>query len=280
MPHLLPHAVDDINKQRVDMVAITGDLLCYQYHDTIGAETPAQGEKDLVFLADILDRLECPFVVIPGNHDREDIVFRVFGPFPEERRIEGCRIAGRRNADCRIICFRDSYVKGDFPGRVESERGRLEHVLDDGDPTPQIHLRHCVLWPREEPEESDGYRDHHRLATRIAESGKVRLVLSGHRHKGFLPVRAGDTFFSTAPGFCESPHVYWIYELGADGLAHREREIRPERPVTKEALAAEGRIGDEALGTYTGVERVPRSASEERLRRQEASPERRPPAHH
>ena len=179
IPEILPPVLDDMGKERIDFLAVTGDLLCYQYRDDIGPETSEQAIRDLNLLKEMLKRLDCPAVVIPGNHDEEELVHRVFGPFPEEREIGGAR----------VICFRDSYVPGDFPGRREEERRRLLRVLEDDDEREQVHLRHAVIWPKDEKTDPGHIEASRRLAERIGASGRVRLVLSGHRHAGYPPVQ-------------------------------------------------------------------------------------------
>lgn len=212
VPTLLPPVIEDLREQKVDFLAVTGDLLCYQYRDDIGPETSGQAIQDLHLLKGILLEVGCPIVVIPGNHDPEELVHRVFGPFPEERSIKGFR----------VLCFRDSYVPGDFPGRVEKERDRLVKVLADDDPRAQIHLRHGVIWPTDGNLRERRRADRRSLAESIGRSGRVRLVLSGHRHAGFPPSWVCGTVFSTVPGFSDPPHPYRIYSL-RDGVFTSEQ---------------------------------------------------------
>jgi hypothetical protein len=63
------------------------------------------------------------------------------------------------------------------------------------------------------------------LREQILESGRVRLVLSGHYHRGVSPFRENSTYFATVPGFAEHPHPYWIYEIDGHQVRHRQSQV-------------------------------------------------------
>ena len=69
------------------------------------------------------------------------------------------------------------------------------------------------------------YGDGEWMRDMIVGSGNVRLVLSGHYHRGVPLFRVKDTFFATVPSFCEAPHPFWIYELNGENVTPRQHTV-------------------------------------------------------
>ena len=53
----------------------------------------------------------------------------------------------------RVIIFLDQEGDRHVPRRVGADRARFQSVLSDGDPRPQIHLQHYMIFP----EHNGGY---------------------------------------------------------------------------------------------------------------------------
>ena len=215
MPELLARAVADIAAEAPDLLVIGGDLLDYPSHAPADGDLPAAAERDLRLIDEVLGRLECARVVVHGNHDPADRVFGVFGHLPRDRVCSGHR----------VICFSDDEVDNNVPQRMGPQREKFLEVTGAGDGPPQIHVQHYVVWPEMREGYPHSYREAAHLRERIVGCGRVRLVLSGHYHRGLAPFRDGKTHFATAPAFCEPPHPYWLYELTGEQLRWERRQV-------------------------------------------------------
>ena len=87
MPQLLAKALRHLAGHNVDMVALTGDLVDVPNyileHDDYYAypcqEILAAAETDYRWLKETLEQAGLPYMVLPGNHDAEAVMRRVFG---------------------------------------------------------------------------------------------------------------------------------------------------------------------------------------------------------
>ncbi|HEY65770.1 MAG TPA: hypothetical protein G4O02_14490 [Caldilineae bacterium] len=215
VPGLLEQAVRRIREEQPDLLVVTGDLLDYPLDALDDPEMQARGERDLHLIADILRTAGCPCIVVYGNHDHPELVRRVFAPLPTDRVLN----------DYRLLCFHDEEAADHFPERRGRELQRFIQALSDAESPPQIHIQHYLVWPERNEGYPHTYREAEELYDHIVKSGLVRLVLSGHYHRGILPFREGDTYFAIVPAFAESPHPYWIYQLDASDFHWHERII-------------------------------------------------------
>ncbi len=186
-----------------DILVCTGDLLDYPLDRLDDDATREQGLLDVAAVRDTLAQVGCPVIAIPGNHDHPTLTWQQLGDGPR------CRDQG----GLRYVVFDDREDADHVPHRLGAERERFERVLGDAESTPQVHIQHFLVWPERNEAYPHTYADGATLADRIVKSGVVRLVLSGHLHTGVEPERLGDTWFATAPAFCEAPHPVWIYDL-------------------------------------------------------------------
>lgn len=209
---LLERAMERIAAARPDLIALTGDLLDYPLGDLHDADTQRQGEADLRLIAELLPATGCAAVVIGGNHDHEELVRRVFGHLPDEAECAGYR----------VLSFTDRQDADYVPHRRGREWARFQAALTDVHSPPQIHIQHYLVWPRRDEGYPYTYARAEEMVEAVVGSGLVRLVLGGHYHEGIPLFRIGETYFSTAPAFCESPHPYLIYDL-EEGKAGDEK---------------------------------------------------------
>ena len=91
VPDLLRRAVERLRAERPDVVILSGDLLDYPLDRMEDPETLPLGRADLVLVRDILEGLDCPRLVLPGNHDPEPLVAEVFAS-PLEIDVAGHRV--------------------------------------------------------------------------------------------------------------------------------------------------------------------------------------------
>jgi DNA repair exonuclease SbcCD nuclease subunit len=208
MPERFAAAINEISREAVDMLIITGDLLDYPLdamHDPI---TLAQGEADLRLIAQILEQIDVPIALVHGNHDHPELVQRVFGHLPVDQEVAGHR----------VLCFFDNEGADHVPLRQGEDQQRFLAALADERSLPQIHVQHYIVWPELNDEYPHTYGQGAEMRDQIVESGRVRLVLSGHYHKGVPLFQQGQTYFTAVRAFTEEPHPYVIYQIAGDGM--------------------------------------------------------------
>lgn len=235
MPCLLAEAVQQLRQAAVHAVVVTGDLVDHPVDEPDTDDRLRQGRDDLNLVAEQLDHLQCPWVVLPGNHDHAGLFAEAFGHTCLDLDVRGYR----------LLCFNDwdrylspadvppqGAVAEHVPRRLGSERGRMLAVLADDDPRPQVHLQHYVIWPRRDDGWPHTYHDGEQLRDELVNDPRVRLVLSGHYHAGVEPFRVhgprSAPWFCVAPAFCQAPHPVLVHELHADGHMTSNRiDLRP-----------------------------------------------------
>ncbi len=217
MPDLLVEAVEHIRAGSPDLVAVTGDLVDYPLDCLHAPDTVALGEKDLSLVREIFSPLSVPVAFLYGNHDHPDTFRKIFGCLPSDFDVAGHR----------ILLFFDNEAQDHFPERIGEERERFLAALSDDDPRPQIHLQHYLIAPEHNGGYPYAYRDAGSLKAVLLKDPRVRLVLSGHYHRGEPLFREGGVYFSTASAFGEPPHPYRVYTLTAESIVQTERSLRP-----------------------------------------------------
>ena len=225
MPDLFGEAVRRIASENPDLVVVSGDLLDYPVYAARDPQRRALATQDLRLIRDALQTLDCPYVVLHGNHDLEELVADVF-PDTENDFILG---------GFRILTFADNELDGHWPQRLTTERERFLAATGDPASLAQIHVQHYLIHPDRTQGYPHNYREAESLRERIAASGRVRLVLSGHCHGGIEPIEDRGTTYAVAPAFCEPPHRYWMYDIHDQGITHSERALldasSPRRPA-------------------------------------------------
>ncbi len=211
MFELLSRTLGDLRSQSIDLLAVTGDLLDVpdfllshdDYYDWRPSEWRRDAEADYRLMKQTLDACGIPYIVLPGNHDLDEAMWRVFDRADNERSIKGYRVLRfcDREGDCHV------------PRRLERARVLWESALSDGDIRPQIHLQHYVITPDLSEGYPHSYYEHEQIRSRNASSGKVVLSLSGHYHAGTELIRDSACHFATTPAFCEFPNAYRIFDI-------------------------------------------------------------------
>jgi len=215
MPERFAWAIDRIVTLQPDFLVLTGDLLDYPLDALADPTTQKQARLDLALIAEMLSRLPCPVAVVYGNHDHPALFREAFGHIPADQVVDGWR----------VMSFRDEEGEANVPIRTGSERRRFAEVLADAGSLPQIHVQHYIVWP----ERNEGYPHTYGAAAEmhdaIVASGSVRLVLSGHYHRGVAPLMDKGVTFATVPAFCEAPHPFWVYDVSGDGVRYTEHAL-------------------------------------------------------
>jgi len=173
-----------------DAVALMGDLL------EDGAAPHAAGDLD-VLRAEILDHIDVPVLVVPGNHDNADAVLAAFGFTPGLHEI----------GDYRFLTFADQF-DGNLAAR--GDRGRqslLDMSAQRGGPI--IVLQHNPMNPAIESDYPYMLTNRPDVMSDYARAG-VTLSISGHYHAGQELNLAEGVGYFTAPALCELPFRYAI----------------------------------------------------------------------
>lgn len=231
MPALLAEALRRIGDMEVDLLAVTGDLVdvpLWLMQPVAGFTCDDAGPWREAALADyrlcrqLLDASGLRYVVLPGNHDDEDLLWQVF-----ERGDDAVEISG-----CRVVRFCDREHDGHAPRRFVPDRLRWDAELARRDDGVQVHLQHYVIAPDLNGDPLKDYPHTYAegafLADAMTRSPHVRLSLSGHYHAGHATIRRGNTWFATAPAFSDAPFRWRIYELDAPRVATAEHALGPD----------------------------------------------------
>lgn len=214
MTTLFPKALEKIKEQNPDFLAVTGDLLdapTWMMFPIQGftADVPKfwldAAEEDYRQIKAWLDSTGIPYMVMPGNHDLPEAMWKVFDPKANSLEVGGVLFAR----------FCDYEHDGHRPRRFYPERDRWEQLLQQ-EGRPQVHLQHYVITPTLNAGYPHTYEEGEELVRRMSASGQVYLSLSGHYHRGTVLMEYGTTTFATAPAFCEAPHPWRIYDLDLD----------------------------------------------------------------
>lgn len=211
MPDVLESLRDRLAEWSPDIIALTGDLLdvpdevvdgrLAQQDPKANDKAVSDAEEDYRWMHDWLDRTGLPSVVVPGNHDHRGAFLSVFESVSPERSFGGWQ----------FIAFDDDLDDRRTPERPQAELSRFDDAL--GREGPQVHLQHYSLRPRLHRRTPYSYRPEATLADDLEESGRVRLVLSGHYHPGAYARSHGGVVYSTAPAFCETPFRFRLVDL-------------------------------------------------------------------
>ena len=191
---------------RPDVVLVLGDLLD-------DSDSPATEER-LQVLRTLLDKLDAPYLAIPGNHDGDpELFYRVFRrPEPFED------IAGTR-----FLAFVDRQEPGYNASRSDTdvERIRMARAGYDG---PLVALQHVCLFPSEQSVAPYNYTNATEVIAEMKATG-VTLSVSGHHHPGAADVAADGVTFVTAPGICEAPFPFLEISVDDGKVQTRRHEL-------------------------------------------------------
>lgn len=223
MPELFAQALERVCGESIDLIAVTGDLLDVpgyilsgdDYYDYRRDLFEAEAEADYRLFRELLEATGVPYLVLPGNHDDMAVMTRLFGPANTSIDLAGHRVA----------TFWDRDFEAHVPRRYDRERRHLLSLLADESGLPQVHLQHFMITPILNDGWPYSYWEGDHLRRLLADSGKVRLALSGHRHSGWEPVADGACTFVCGKAFCDFPHCYQVIEVDDHGVGFEPGEL-------------------------------------------------------
>jgi len=203
---LLLRAVHRINRFiRPDIVLVLGDLINYPDGPTAAAE--------LRRIREILDMLQCPWIVVPGNHDGDGRRFyRIMPELGPWRDIAGFR----------FLAFNDREEPGFNALRLPEDITRIA-AARAGYIGPIIALQHISLHPPGSDECPYNLLNAAQTLEALNHHG-VMLSLGGHYHQGIPLMTAGATSTLVIPALMDRPYPF--LEVQIDG--NRMEIIRHE----------------------------------------------------
>ena len=204
---LLERVVHRLNRWvKPDVVVILGDLV----DAGESAEAPALWQR----LREVSDRLECPSLVLPGNHDRDPKVFYRYFPDPGPVVEVGA---------VRFLVFLDPEAPGWNAQRTPADLARMAAAR--GHAGPVVMLQHCSLLPEGTSDCPYHYTNAAQILAGMREHG-IALAISGHYHPGVDLVQGEAGSFVVAPALCEPPFAFLEVELDGDRVSVRRHTLR------------------------------------------------------
>lgn len=173
MAQNLAACVDSLNEQtlRPDLVLVSGDLTDHGTPD------------ELAHAARILSALDCPYYVVPGNHDDRQSLWDKFAGTACPTREDGFLSFCLTDHPVRIIGL-DTTLPGQPGGAICPVRARwLRARLDEADGAPVAVVMHHPPLRLGVPEtDIDGFDGAEILAGIVAEFPNIERLLCGHIH--------------------------------------------------------------------------------------------------
>lgn len=198
---LLLKAVKRLNRYiKPDLVFIGGDL--------IDAPKDANATTLLDELKAIVDLIESPVIVIPGNHDpvKEDF-YKIFESPADFIDIKGVR----------FMPFIDQEQPGYNAIRSKEDLEKMSYLANSFD-GPKVTLQHVPLFVENSTQSPYNYINSDEVITAMRNSG-ISLSISGHYHSGYNVVDCEGVQSVTAPACCEAPFQFMEIDIDSDGVA-------------------------------------------------------------
>jgi histidinol phosphatase-like PHP family hydrolase/calcineurin-like phosphoesterase family protein len=209
---LLLRAVHRLNRFiKPDLVFFGGDML--------DEPDPIKAPALMKQLRTILNLLEAPYIIIPGNHDPSPEIF--YGVFPEPAKYTDIN-------GIRFIAMTDKNEPGYNARRLQPQLDIMREAGDNFN-GPLISLQHVPLLP---PGTSCPYNYTNNLEILdIMRENNFILSISGHFHKGMNPREWNGISMATVASVSERPFPYTIIEIENNNRINfsEERLGIPER---------------------------------------------------
>lgn len=204
---LLMRAVRRLNRLICpDITLILGDIL--------DDGKSCDAEKNLLYIRSILDKLDTPYIAIPGNHDSDAELF--YQTFDRPKDVED--ICG-----VRFLSFVDQEEPNFNARRNDKDLARL-HMARNNYSGPIVALQHVCLFPPGQSTAPYNYTNATEIITAMKESD-VLLSVSGHHHPGAENVRNDNTIFVNVSGLCEAPFPFTVIQMDHEQIQTQRHEL-------------------------------------------------------
>ncbi len=189
MAENLARCVESINSLTLkpDLVLLSGDV------------TNDFSRAQAMHAASILDALECPYYLVPGNHDDRDVLWDVFGGAACPSKSGGFINYVIDGGALRIIAL-DSLWQGEPGGMMCKVRAAWLHdcLVQGGTQPTVIFMHHPPLKCGVPETDQDGFAGADMLGDIVAEFPNIERILCGHIHL-LTHARWRGTVVTTAP---------------------------------------------------------------------------------
>ena len=194
-------AVKRLNRYiKPDLVFIGGDLI----NDADDVDARSLLEE----LKQIIELIECPVIVIPGNHDPvAEQFYQVI-----ERPAEAVDVDG-----VRFLPFIDEEQPGYHAVRSPEDIAKMRQLAGAFD-GPVVSLQHVPLFEQGTTLSPHNYINSAGIIAAMRRSG-VTLAVSGHYHTGYDVVTIDGMQSVTAPACCENPFQFMEIDIDKNGRA-------------------------------------------------------------
>ena len=175
--------------------------------------------QDFERIRQIVDLLESPLIVIPGNHDADPQAF--YSVFP--RPAEMVDISG-----VRFLPFIDPEEPGCNARRTQEDLERMAAARSGWD-GPIVTLQHVPIFPPGMSPCPYNYVNVDEVIATMQRYG-ITLALSGHYHEGFDLIRNEHADFVAVPALCEMPFAFLEIDMQPDHVSAVRHKLRlPEK---------------------------------------------------
>lgn len=202
---LLVRAVEKLKDASPDLLILCGDLV----------NDPAD-LGSLRKLRTVLDGIDMPMIVIPGNHDPLPETFYTVMPRPPEYLDAG---------NVRFVPFCDRETPGWNAVRSQDDIARMKRCRD-GFGGRIVSVQHTPLF---EAGSSDCCYAVENAAEVI--DGSFEYAISGHYHPGMPPARGKRLLSWIVPALCEKPFGFAVIDFG-DGTGTPDCRFPALEPQT------------------------------------------------
>jgi len=213
---LLLRAVHRLNRYiKPDITLVLGDL--------VNDGTASNANELLQRLKKILDLLDSPTIVLPGNHDGDPAAFQRFFPLPSAfLDVEGVR----------FVAFVDPEEPGYMARRTAPDLARLAAARQDWS-GPIVAVQHVPLLPPKRHDCPYNYVNAEAILACMKTSG-VNLAISGHYHPGIDLLEDEGVSCVVAPALCESPFSFLTLAMTGEQVAVTRHALKmpPELHLT------------------------------------------------
>ena len=182
--------------------------------DVINDGRAATARECLRRMRAVVDVLESPVIVIPGNHDGDpDAFYKVFDRPPVHVDVKGVR----------FVWFLDPEEPNWNARRTTADIERMA-AARAGHDGPIVALQHVPVFPP-----GCGGAFNYTNAEEVIAAMRVNgigLAISGHDHQGMDLVRSGSLGFLAAPALCEAEFSFLEITVDGDRIDVRRHDLR------------------------------------------------------
>jgi len=201
---LLLRAVKRLNRWiKPDVTLFLGDIV-HSLDERFPDGESKDGPMLRHHLRGIIDLLDCPVIILPGNHDSDEKAFYKDFPRPSEYvDIKGFR----------FVCFNDPEMPLFNACRTDRDLERMAQARSDYT-GPIIALQHVSLFPVGSTECPYNFTNAAEVIT-FMKKHNIFLSISGHFHAGCELIRTNEPSFITGPSLAE--HPFSFLQIDIDG---------------------------------------------------------------